>query len=360
LLDMRPFPRHAPPMPIIGLFRWLIFRIMFGAGLIKLRGDVVWRNGTALYYHFETQPLPGPLSRFFHFLPPIMLKIGVWFNFLAELVAPWFVFWPRLARHLAGSVIVILQIILILSGNLSFLNWLTIIPALACFDDKFWSRCLPRKLVRKAEAASAKSTISKPMLVTSWIVTVIIALLSIQPTLNILSPQQIMNTSFDPLDLVNTYGAFGTVGRERLNVVFEGTMNNVPDDKADWKPYRYKGLPVALEERPPQIAPYQLRLDWQMWFAAMASPEDYPWTLNLVSKLLHNDPGTTSLFAENPFPDKPPRYIRAILYRYAFVKAGHPKGLWWSRQLEGEPWLPAMSADDPRLTDFLKREGWIP
>ena len=360
LLDMRPFPRHAPPMPIIGLFRWLIFRIMFGAGLIKLRGDVVWRNGTALYYHFETQPLPGPLSRFFHFLPPIMLKIGVWFNFLAELVAPWFVFWPRLARHLAGSVIVILQIILILSGNLSFLNWLTIIPALACFDDKFWSRCLPRKLVRKAEAASAKSTISKPMLVTSWIVTVIIALLSIQPTLNILSPQQIMNTSFDPLDLVNTYGAFGTVGRERLNVVFEGTMNNVPDDKADWKPYRYKGLPVALEERPPQIAPYQLRLDWQMWFAAMASPEDYPWTLNLVSKLLHNDPGTTSLFAENPFPDKPPRYIRAILYRYAFVKAGHPKGLWWSRQREGEPWLPAMSADDPRLTDFLKREGWIP
>ena len=144
LLDPRPFPRQPPPTPVNGLFRWLIFRIMLGAGLIKIRGDEVWRNGTALYYHFETQPLPGPLSRWFHFLPRILLKFGVWYNFLAELIAPWFVFWPRIARHIAGIVIVLLQIILILSGNLSFLNWLTIVPALACFDDGFWSKCLPR------------------------------------------------------------------------------------------------------------------------------------------------------------------------------------------------------------------------
>ena len=104
LLDMRPFPKeYAPPMPIIVLFRWLIFRIMLGAGLIKLRGDEIWRNGTALYYHFETQPIPGPLSRWFHFLPRIVLKIGVWFNWLAELVAPLFVFWPRLGTSYCGS-----------------------------------------------------------------------------------------------------------------------------------------------------------------------------------------------------------------------------------------------------------------
>ena len=99
---------------------------------------------------------------------------------------------------------------------------------------------------------------SRPMQVTAWFVTVIIALLSIQPVSNILSPRQIMNTSFDPFDLVNTYGAFGWVGQERLNVVFEGTMDEVPDDKADWKPYPYKGLPVDLSKRSPQIAPYQL------------------------------------------------------------------------------------------------------
>ena len=349
LLDLRPFPGREPPMPVIGLFRWLTFRIMLGAGMIKIRGDEVWRNGTALYYHFETQPLPGPLSRWFHFLPRIVLKIGVWYNFLAELVAPWFVFWPRLGRHIAGSVIVMLQVILMVSGNLSFLNWLTIVPALACFDDAFWARLLPRPLVRRAEAAAAQAEPSRPMVTASWTITAIIAVLSIQPVLNILSPRQIMNTSFDPLDLVNTYGAFGWVGKERLNVVFEGTMDETPNDNANWKPYPYKGLPVSPDRRPPQVAPYQLRLDWQMWFAAMSTPEEYPWTLTLIAKLLHNDPGAVGLFAGNPFPGKPPRYIRAVLYRYTFAQPGSPGGRWWDRERVGDVWLPAMSADDPRL-----------
>ncbi|HTI11607.1 MAG TPA: lipase maturation factor family protein [Puia sp.] len=349
LLDLRPFPRRPPPMPVIVLLRWLVCRIMLGAGLIKLRGDAVWRNWTALYYHFETQPLPGPLSRWFHFLPRAVLRFGVWYNWLAELIAPWFVFGPRLARTIAGGIIIGLQIILILSGNLSFLNWLTIVPALACFDDGFWSKLLPRRLVRRAEAAIARAEPSRPMVITAWTLTVIIGLLSIRPVLNMLSPQQIMNTSFDPLNLVNTYGAFGSVGRERLNVVFEGTMDSVADDKANWKAYPYKGLPVALDQRPPQVAPYQLRLDWQMWFAAMSTPEEYPWTLTLLSKLLHNDPGALELFAGNPFPDKPPRYIRAVLYRYAFVKPGNPDGRWWSRERVGDVWLPPMAADDPRL-----------
>lgn len=360
LFDLRPFPKRPPPMPVISLFRWLIFRIMLGAGLIKIRGDDVWRNGTALYYHFETQPLPGPLSRWFHFLPRAVLKTGVWFNFLAELAAPWFVFWPRLGRHLAGSVIVLFQLALIISGNLSFFNWLTIVPALACFDDGVWSKVLPRPLVRRAEVADARSESSRPMTATAWTLTVVIVLLSMQPVLNMFSPGQIMNTSFDRLELVNTYGAFGSVGRERLNVVFEGTNKNVPDDNADWKEYHYKGLPVFPNQRPPQIAPYQLRLDWQMWFAAMSSPEEYPWTLNLVSKLLHNDPGALSLFAGNPFPGKPPRYIRAVLYRYTFVHPDNSDGLWWNRKRIGDTWLPALSVDDPRLIESLKRAGWVP
>ncbi|HEV8084809.1 MAG TPA: lipase maturation factor family protein [Chitinophagaceae bacterium] len=160
-------------------------------------------------------------------------------------------------------------------------------------------------------------------------------------------------------ELVNTYGAFGTVGQERLNVVFEGTLDENPGDSANWKSYIYKGLPVALDKRPPQIAPYQLHLDWQMWFASMESPNEYPWTLNLVWKLLHNDPNIINLFACNPFPDKPPRYIRAILYRYSFAKPGSAKGLWWHRD-RMSIWLPAMSVNDPRLIDLLKSEGWIP
>jgi len=359
LIDMRPFPKREAPLLIIILFRWLIFRLMFGAGLIKVRGDEIWRNGTALYYHFETQPIPGPLSRWFHFLSHSVLKMGVWFNWLAELIAPFFAFWPRVARHIAGMVMVSLQIVLILSGNLSFLNWLTIVPALACFDDGFWSKILPQRLVRTAEAAATRAKPSKAMSVTAWVVTAVIALLSFRPIGNMLSPGQIMNTSFDPLDLVNTYGAFGTVGTERLNVVFEGTMDNDSTDEANWKPYIYKGLPVLPDKRPPQIAPYQLRLDWQMWFASMSSTEEYPWTFNLVWKLLHNDRHALSLFAGNPFPERPPRYIRAVLYRYAFAKAGNLKHLWWNQERIGV-WLLPVSVNDIILVDYLRGQGWIP
>ena len=358
LVDMRPFPKRPPPLPVIVLFRWLAFRIMLGAGLIKYRGDKIWRDSTALYYYFETQPIPGPLTRWFHFLPHMLLKTGVWFNWLAELAAPWLVFWPRAGRHIAGIVIVLFQLVLIVSGNLSFLNWLTIIPALACFDDGFWAGLLPRKLVRRAAAAAGNAEESKPMLTVSWIVAGLIALLSIQPVLNMLSPGQIMNTSFDPLDLVNTYGAFGSVGQERYNVVFEGTADDTVGGKANWKPYMYKYLPTLPDKAPSQIAPYQPHLDWQMWFAAMGTAEQYPWTFNLVWKLLHNDPGAPGLFAGNPFPYQPPRFIRAVLYRYRFAKPGNPDGLYWEREKIGD-WIPVLSADDQRLVKFLRNEEWL-
>lgn len=357
LLDMRPFPRRPPPFLIIVLFRWLNFRIMLGSGLIKIRGDKIWRNGTALYHHFETQPIPGPLSRWFNFLPHRILKIGVWFNFLAELVAPLFVFWPRIARHIAGVIIVLFQLSIILSGNLSFLNWLTIIPALACFDDGFWMKIVPKVLVRKVDFASQNAIPSKPMIATAWVITCIIVLLSMQPALNLLSSKQIMNTSFDPLELVNTYGAFGTVGQERANVIFEGTMDTVVTDTSKWTPYIYKGLPVALDKRPPQIAPYQLHLDWQMWFASMGSPDEYTWTFNLVWKLLHNDPNATCLFANNPFTEKPPQFIRAVLYNYTFAKPNNPQRFWWNRKRIGL-WLPPLSMKDSSLNIYVKGMGW--
>jgi hypothetical protein len=197
------------------------------------------------------------------------------------------------------------------------------------------------------------------MLTTAWIITVLVSLLSIQPVLNLLSSNQLMNTSYDPLELVNTYGAFGSVGEERLNVVFEGTIDENPNDSAKWKPYIYKGLPVLPDKAAPQIAPYQLHLDWQMWFASMGTPSDYPWTLNLVWKLLHNDSNAISLFAANPFPEQPPRFIRAVLYRYSFAKPGNPQSLWWDRE-QLSIWLPALSVTDSTLNNFIKSEEWIP
>lgn len=356
LWDMRPFSKRPPPLPVIILFRWLIFRIMLGSAMIKLRGDASWRNATALNQFFETQPIPGPFSRWFHFLPRIVLKIGVWYNWLAELVAPWFIFWPRMARHIAGIIIIGLQVALLFGGNLSFLNWLTVVPALACFDDGFWVRILPTAMVKRAQKAAADAEEPKPMMTTTWIVTALVGLLSIQPVINLFSPQQIMNTSFDPLDLVNTYGAFGTVGQERYNIIFEGTYDR-DTTKANWTPYLYKGLPVLPNQRPPQIAPYQPRLDWQMWFAAMGSPQEYPWTYNLIWKLLHNDGDAISLFANNPFPNGPPRYIRAELYRYKFAPPGNPTGLWWTRERVGD-WIQPFSANNPMLTKYIVGMGW--
>ncbi len=332
---------------------------MLGAGLIKIRGDVCWRDLTALFYYFETQPIPNGLSRWFHFLPRWILEGGVLLNHAAELVAPWFVFGPRKARYVAGGAMILFQLVLIVSGNLSFLNWLTVIPALACFDDAFWSRVLPRRLSGAAERAREAHSASRGMTIAAAVLAALVALLSIRPVENLFSPNQVMNRSFDPLELVNTYGAFGTVGRERTNVVFEGTDAEELGDRAVWKPYLYRGLPVDPAVRPPQVAPYQLRLDWQMWFAAMADPRRYPWTLHLVWKLLHNDPGAVGLFASNPFPAKPPKFVRATLYRYSFVPPNNKQGLWWKRESLGL-WLPPLSADSDGLRRFLAAYGWTP
>src|SRR5712692_1890003 len=161
LLDARPFPKCRPALLIIWLFRWLGFRIMIGAGLIKLRGDPCWRDLTCLYYHYETQPIPNPLSRYLHFAPHWFHQVETAWNHFIELIAPWFSFGPRTARHIAGVLLVSFQIFLIISGNLSFLNYVTIIPFLACFDDTFLRRVLPKSLVQHAEEAAARSHSSR-------------------------------------------------------------------------------------------------------------------------------------------------------------------------------------------------------
>src|SRR5262249_33887262 len=143
LLDARPFPATPPPRGVLWLLRWLTFRIMLGAGLIKLRGDHCWRELTCLYWHYETQPIPNPLSRTLHFMPRWFHRLGVLFNHLAELVAPWFVFGPRPARHAAGTVLLAFQAVLLVGGNPSFLNLLTIVPVPARLDALFFSRLLP-------------------------------------------------------------------------------------------------------------------------------------------------------------------------------------------------------------------------
>lgn len=357
LLDGRPFPRRAPPVLVLWVYRWLIFRIMIGAGLIKLRGDSCWRDLTCLYYHYETQPIPNPISWWLHFRPHWFHQFGCLWNHIVELIIPWFAFGTRPYRHIAGVLLVSFQFFLILSGNLSFLNWLTIVPALACFDDSFWERILPKGLgssARFAEASACPCTWGNRCCLG---LTVLIAILSVAPIANMISTHQIMNTSFTRLHLVNTYGAFGSVGRERNEIVFEGTTDTTITPATQWREYEFIAKPGDTNRRPVIIAPYQPRIDWQIWFAAMSTPDNYPWTLHFVWKLLHNDPGTLSLLANNPFPDKPPHYIRAQFYRYEFAPPGSPPNVWWNRKLLGS-WLPPLSVNDPEYRRFLNAYGW--
>ncbi len=354
----RPFSRDTPPSPIvITLLRWLLFRLMFGAGLIKLRGDPCWRELTCLLWHYETQPNPNPLSWYLHQLPPWFHRLEVLFNHLVELVAPFFYFGPRPARLVAGALTVLFQVLLIVSGNLSFLNWLTLTVAVACFDDRSLARLVPRHVAREHLGGPCRprknpSRARSP----SYALAVVVALLSLNPVANMLSPGQVMNTSFDPFDLVNTYGAFGTIGRERFEIVLEGTDAPTPDPDAQWREYEFECKPGDPRRRPCWISPYHYRVDWQMWFAAMPGAGTEPWLVHLVARLLEGDAASRRLLAPGPFSDHPPRFVRARVYRYRFTARGEGDGAWWVRTLVSE-YLPALSRDDPRLVDYLRGEG---
>jgi hypothetical protein len=350
--------RDAPPFVVIVLYRWLAFRLMFGAGMIKLRGDPCWSDLSCLDFHYETQPNPGPLSVYFHFAPRFTHTLGVLFNHFAELVAPFGVFGPRRVRIVAGAVIVLFQSLLILSGNLSFLNWLTILVALPCFDDGVFARLAPRSLRLRLVALRAR--VRAPSRARKWTLialAVVIGVLSVNPAVNLISPRQAMNASFDPFALVNTYGAFGSVGRVRHEVILEGTLDAGGSGEARWLEYEFPCKPGDVRRRPCLVTPYHHRLDWQLWFAALSNFEREPWIVHLAYLLLKGEPAIKSLISHDPFPERPPRFVRARLYRYSFAKS-RAGGAYWERELEGEYLLP-LSLSHPEFRRFLAGHGWL-
>ncbi|HET7420646.1 MAG TPA: lipase maturation factor family protein [Candidatus Dormibacteraeota bacterium] len=328
----------VPAWPLVLLFRWLVFRVEFGAGLIKLRGDRCWRDLTCLFYHHETQPMPNPLSWFFHHLPKGMHRVEVLGNFFAQLVVPFFLFTPQPVASIAGAFIVLTQAWLVLSGNFSWLNFLTMTLALSAFDDRALSLVL---LIHVPHLAPMP--VWWQVLVVA--VTVLVLALSYRPVRNLISPHQVMNTSFDPFHLVNTYGAFGSVTKVRYEIVVEGTVD-VEAGEEGWLEYEFKGKPGDVRRVPRQFAPYHLRLDWLMWFAAMESPLHHRWFIALLVKLLEGDRRTLKLLRSNPFPDRPPAAVRANLYRYRFstVAEWRHDRVWWVRQRVGD-YLPALMLD---------------
>ena len=326
----------TPPHVLLNwIYRWTLFRLMFGAGLIKLRGDACWRDLTCLDYFFETQPMPNPLSWYLHHLPRSILHGGVAFNHFVELIVPFGFFLPQPYAGIAGLFTIAFQLILIIGGNLSWLNWLTLVLAIATLDDRFLS-WLP-------VSAPPFQPIPTGQRIAVAALAIVVLMLSIAPTVNMLSRSQVMNTSFNPLQIVNTYGAFGSITRTRDEIIIEGTDDDTVTDTSVWREYQFKGKPGDPRRMPPQVAPYHLRLDWLMWFAAMSSASDYPWFPELLLKLLQGDPGSLSLLRSNPFPGGPPRWIRAELYRYRFTSPDERRqtGRWWNRE-RVSPYFPAV------------------
>jgi hypothetical protein len=301
----------APPILLVILVRWLLFRVEFGAGLIKLRGDRCWRDLTCLRYHHETQPMPNPLSRLFHLLPMRLHKAEVLANHVAQVVVPFLLFTPQPVASIAGVIIVATQLWLICSGNFSWLNVITITLAIFAFSDSALALVLPFD-APELEAA--------PLWYDALVIAVaaLVAGLSYWPARNLISRSQRMNFSFNRLHFVGSYGAFGHITKERYEVVVEGTDEPEVTPATTWMEYEFKGKPGDPRRLPPQVAPYHLRLDWLMWFLALGMPAQHRWFERFVERLLENDRPTLKLLRRNPFPDEPPTHVRARLFHYRF------------------------------------------
>ena len=335
----------APPITIGYLIRWLVFRVEFGAGLIKMRGDQCWRDLTCLYYHHETQPMPNPLSWYFHHLPKRLHRFEVLGNHFAQHVVPVFIFAPQPIAAVAGLILIATQSWLVLSGNFAWLNVITMTLAVASLDDRtFGVVGLDRARLFGGNAALDQSVIPVWFGAIVLAVTALILALSYRPARNLLSRRQLMNYSFDPFHVVGTYGAFGSVTKERDEVIVEGTRDAALLPGTQWLEYEFKGKPGDVRRRPPQYAPYHLRLDWLMWFAAMSSPMYHEWFVPLMTKLLEADRPTLALLRRDPFAGEAPRFVRARLYRYRFTTPAERResGAWWHRELLGD-YLPPVS-----------------
>jgi hypothetical protein len=325
----------APPWLVILLFRWLAFRVEFGAGLIKLRGDPCWRQLTCMEWHHETQPLPNPLSWFFHHLPRPVHRLEAIGNFVAQLVLPFGLFLPQPFASVAAVVLIATQLYLVVSGNYAWLNWITIVVAAAGIADQ-----VAPEAVRSVLGIGAISSFGAPP---AWFVVAVLGLtlavvvLSYYPVRNLLSRYQAMNASFEPFHLVNTYGAFGTVGRTRYEVIVEGTDAEELTDVTVWREYEFKAKPGGVRRIPPQVAPYHLRLDWLMWFLPLSPAYGEGWFPAFLSRLILGDPAILRLLRHNPFPQRPPVYVRARLFRYRFTTWAELRatGAWWHRSYAG-------------------------
>jgi predicted DCC family thiol-disulfide oxidoreductase YuxK len=321
----------------VWLARWLLFRFMFMSGVVKLiSGDPNWWNLSALSYHFLTQPLPTQLAWHAARLPPDLLRFSTGAVFVVELGLPFLIFCPRRLRFAAAFSILLLQGCILLTGNYNWFNLQTMLLCLPLFDDAALRGIFPPRLLEFLQARArhpAPRRAVKVVVNTLALLMVFLSLVQMDGRFGGSPPDAALAIDgwFEPLHLASPYGLFAVMTTSRDEIVIQGS-----EDGIEWRDYEFRYKPGDVMRRPPWNIPHQPRLDWQMWFAALDDSERVPWFSRFLARLLENEPSVTALLETNPFPDKPPTYVRAQFYDYTYASAEeHAAGRWWDRRLLG-------------------------
>jgi lipase maturation factor 1 len=343
----RPSGEAPPSRLMVWLLRLLLFKLMFSSGCVKiLSGDPNWRNLTALTYHYQTQPLPSWISWYANQLPLWFQTISCGTVLAIEIAAPFLVFMPRRLRFGAAALFAWLLFLVILTGNYTFFNWLTLVLCLLLLDDFCFENLVPKKVHACFKNSAADFTgfrWPRTLLVAMAVVVFSASTFMLAVTLGIrsplLAPLGWMARQIKPFRTVNNYGLFAVMTTRRNEIIIEGS-----NDGVNWLAYEFKYKPGDVNRRPQFVAPFQPRLDWQMWFAALGRYEQNPWFPNFCERLLQGSPAVLALLENNPFPGRPPCFIRAQLYNYRFTSFDerHATGAWWHRELIG-PYMPPVS-----------------
>lgn len=331
----------------------LLFKLMFSSGIVKIMSnDAVWRDLTALTYHYETQPIPNRLAWYAHQQPLLMQKLSCGIMFVIEIVVPFLIFGPRRWRYAAGLLLAGLQVLIAATGNYTFFNLISFALCIPLFDDSFWVRAwyrqrdtgIPAGESHRLEACATLKTSASSFPIRTWgwrLLYPLFALILFIHAIQLCGALRVriewpdwvgtVYSSIHPFRSINSYGLFAHMTTTRPEIIVEGSH-----DGREWRAYGFIWKPGDPRRPPSLVAPYQPRLDWQMWFAALGNYQGNPWFMNFLVRLLQGAPDVLALLDHNPFPDRPPRYIRAVVhdYRFTSIAQRREQGTWWNTRPE--------------------------
>jgi len=355
-----------PSKTIVFLLRLLLFKLIFFSGWVKVfGGDPNWKELRALNFHYETQPLPTWLGWYAHHLPHSILQFSVFLVFVIQLAIPFLIFGTRRPRIFAFFALAFLQILILLTGNYGFFNWMTLVLCLILLDDKFLRPLIQLKFLKRlpffsmaaVEEENKRALVSEPEFkkaVIAFLFVIFVAFNFFMKVIPLLDrtykPPQVMSHLYEyirPYYIINGYGLFAWMTTTRPEISIEGSM-----DGKVWKEYEFKWKPGDLKKAPAFIAPYHPRLDWQMWFAALGAYQRNPWLISMMLQLIKGSEPVLELLGSNPFPEKAPRYMRAMIYDYRFTdwETKEKDGTWWRKELKGM-YTPVLELPIPNKTE---------